>query len=134
LQSDNPNNSTEEHFAGSDAYCEAVTTLHGTTAEFSGGPLRCQHTGMMKTQINQNIQQDVCLPESPDLLLESSGSSTPAETCADVCGASQCLRISYSRRTWTMRSFTFDDARMITKESEGNDPDRYLLTAFYCLD
>ncbi len=132
-QEHNPANSEEEDFAGSDAYCGAVTSLNRTTDGFSGG-LRCQHTGLVQNAYRQEIQQDVCLPENPDRLLESSLDSTPQETCADVCGGSECLRISYRRRTWTEWRSTYGETGMITTQTEGNDPDRYLLTAFYCLD
>ncbi len=131
-------NSEEADFQGSDDYCNAVAPMYGTHAAFNGTrTLRCQHTGMVSNVLDLGIQQDVCLPESPDLVLTSSAFSPPADTCESVCGTTNCLKISTQRRTWTMVNYgqySGIKTEMITRESEGNDPEVYLETSFYCLD
>jgi hypothetical protein len=130
-------NSEEIDFQGSDDYCNAVVPMYGTHAAFTGaGSLRCQHVGVVENDANIDIQQDVCLPDAPDMVLASPEFFPPEDTCESVCGVSSCLKISTRRRIWSMVSTSSpnEDIQMITQESEGNDPDIYLETAYYCLD
>jgi hypothetical protein len=120
-------NRSDSDFLGSDNYCGSVTAPYATHAAFS--ELRCQHTGMSRNMTGHNIQDDVCLPLVPDLVVDTPTSGVITETCFFVCGASACLQIPFLQRNWTY-FYNYDETRMI----DGNDPEKYTQTAFYCLD
>lgn len=123
---------TENHidadFLGSDDYCDLVAPMYATDGSFRGS-LRCQQLGTGQSRFGRTYQNDACLPETPDLVVDTPTSGQITETCLSVCSSTSCLRVQYVQRTWT--TLDFDSTPVMIP---GNDPERYVQTAFYCLD